>query len=357
MQQQQPPTHGPPRCAREPSPVLDDLDSLASVPLIARCISPSLCTRSTTNRAMSHRTGSVDVRGLRCALHIREPAASPPRGLAVVYHGLNAHARYPTVSYAADLFNDIGFAVCAMDLPGHGESEGRRGLVTSADEAIAAGVCALRAAQAAFPGLDTFLVGSSLGGALALHVSLSSPVAGLVLLAPMLALPLHPLARAALYLAALSPLGYVPLISTNSTSSADQYADAARRAECEADPLSHRGRLAPATAYACIDLANRTRDVLPRVTAPFLCLVAGDDKVVNNSGAEALEQHAATPVAERATRHYPGALHGLLCEPAPRRAEIEQEVAEWVGARAGRGGGGAAAAAATTTVQVGVERI
>ena len=75
---------------------------------------------------------------------------------------------------------------------------------------------------------------------------------------------------------------------------------------------------------------------LHEVRVPFLCLIAEEEYVVNNAGAHALAQRAATPVSQRSLIGYP-ALHGLLCEPEPLRSQIERTIVEWVGERCGRG--------------------
>ena len=121
---------------------------------------------------------------------------STPVGLVVLFHGLGAHARFPTVQIAAELLSANGFIVCALDLPGHGASPELRGFIYSAESLMADGLAAYRAAVAACPkSLPTFLMGTSMGGAIAVMVAqlaneqptdLPTP-SGLVLLAPMLA--------------------------------------------------------------------------------------------------------------------------------------------------------------------------
>ena len=278
----------------------------------------------------------VDRRGFSCALYTWRPA-KPPIGLAVVLHGYAAHARYPTVLYAARVLVQAGFAVCAFDLPGHGASDGQRAYVPSAATAIEDSVAGVEAAKAAFPALPALLVGSSMGGALAVQVSLRLPVDGLVLLAPMLAISLSPVLRNLLWVLSYSPLARLPLIGSNSTDSAAQYADPERRAACDDDPLSYHGRLHPASASACVELANDTRGRLAEVAAPFLLMLAGDDRVVDNAGSEELATRARTPEGARTVLRYPGALHGLLCEAPDRRAKIEAAIAEWA-LRCVRGG-------------------
>ena len=56
--------------------------------------------------------------------------AAPASGAAIcVFHGYGAHAAYPTCRYAAELLAAAGHVVYGLDLPGHGESPGVRGLI------------------------------------------------------------------------------------------------------------------------------------------------------------------------------------------------------------------------------------
>jgi alpha-beta hydrolase superfamily lysophospholipase len=138
--------------------------------------------------------------GHACALWEWVPAP-PHRGLVVIFHGLGAHARFPTVRVAADLLASHGFVVCGIDFPGHGASEGLRGYIPDAECLIVDGrarsgsnhlrapfvaplaaaankigwcarrLAAYRASVAAHPDLPTFLLGSSMGGAIAVGVA------------------------------------------------------------------------------------------------------------------------------------------------------------------------------------------
>ena len=64
----------------------------------------------------------ISSRGETCALWEWTPN-HPPKGLVVVFHGLAAHTRFPTVRIAAELLSANGYVVCGLDLPGHGASE------------------------------------------------------------------------------------------------------------------------------------------------------------------------------------------------------------------------------------------
>jgi alpha-beta hydrolase superfamily lysophospholipase len=199
----------------------------------------------------------MSVRGTACALHRWTPG-STPRAVVVLYHGLGAHAQFPTVRHAAELLSEHGFAVLALDMPGHGASAGERGLLASAGAVEDIGLLVARHAADAHPSLPLFLMGSSMGGAIALAVSRRSPgVAGVVLLAPMLMLDTPLWLGYVLALAAcLAPS--LAAIPSSATSASRQYRDLDRRWECEEDPLSYKGKLRLASASACVELAART---------------------------------------------------------------------------------------------------
>ena len=201
-------------------------------------------------------TSVLRTRGIDCALYKWSPPDKDTviRGVAVVYHGFGAHSLYPTVRYASSLLAEHGLLVYGLDFPGHGASPGKRGLLTGVDDLIEDGVAVARRARAESSSasrdgdnmdcLPLFLVGSSMGGAIALAVAhlFAGDVAGVVMLAPMLSLSVSPRARRALgWLRACAPTA--PLIPVAATSPARQYRDAGRRAECERNTLSYRGYL------------------------------------------------------------------------------------------------------------------
>lgn len=196
-------------------------------------------------------TSTLLTRGIECASYKWSTEdASKIRGVAVIYHGFGAHSRYPTVHYASTLLAKSGFVVYAMDLPGHGASPGVRGLLTGVDNLIEDGVTIAKFAIAdssimkSSEELPLFLVGSSMGGAIALSVAekMSTKIKGVVMLAPMLSLNVGPSARTALWLLSMV-VPRMPLIPSSATNSERQYRDVGRRDECDRDALTYKGKM------------------------------------------------------------------------------------------------------------------
>ena len=136
------------------------------------------------------------------------------KGLVLLFHGLGAHARFPSVRVAAEALARGGFTVCAPDFAGHGVSGGQRGFIHSAERLESDALLFVEAAQRAHPQLPLFLAGSSMGGAIAFQAALAlgDEVRGLVLLAPMLAPAASAPAQALVTVLSYTPLSRLPLI-------------------------------------------------------------------------------------------------------------------------------------------------
>ena len=264
--------------------------------------------------------------------------ADAPKANVVIFHGLGGHGRFPSVSIAAELLVSHGYKVSAVDFPGHGESPGLNGYIESADALIIDGINAAQAAlRESYTGCPLFLLGSSMGGAIAVEVAaalaaMEIGVAGLVLLAPMLAPAAATPARLLLQTLAWTPLARLPLIPSSASDNSKQYADDEIRRRIDADELAYKGKLRIASAAAVLDLGQRVESNLELVKAPFFCLLAEREMVLgprSRDAAERLMRVAATPMERRACKSY-DALHGILCEPAATRDQIIADIVAWL---------------------------
>jgi acylglycerol lipase len=312
---------------------------------------------------MSDNNSIISIRGTSCYVHCWDGKLSPsttkpepgqqqqqPRALVVIFHGFLAHGRYPTVRYAAEFLSDAGYTVISIDFPGHGRSDGLRGFVKSADDLIEDGIemvsFAINQVKSRSSNCNTkkvrlVLLGSSMGGAIALSVAhrLSSqerkddfvetdPL--VILLAPMLKLNVNAVEHIA-----LQCLSYIfptaQLIPSSATSAEKQYRDQRKRQECEDDELTVSGsKLRIASALSCVDVTMKLREEFSKISSPYLLLIADEDVVVKNEGAE--EFHDASISSDKTKKNYP-ALHGLLCEPSPLFDEIKKDILDWLDRR------------------------
>jgi pimeloyl-ACP methyl ester carboxylesterase len=113
-----------------------------------------------------------------------------PAPAVLFIHGLGSHRRGEKARYFAGQFNAVGRAFAALDLRGHGGSDGSaRALTMSrllADVSVAASWTAARSATG-----RTALIGASMGAAVAMWHAAQQPMTteALVLLAPSLYFP------------------------------------------------------------------------------------------------------------------------------------------------------------------------
>ena len=286
--------------------------------------------------------------GTDMVVHIWKPSISTAdhevKGIVVVYHGFLAHGLYPTVRYAAELLARTNqYIVLAPDQRGHGTKPvGLQHYLPSREVVIDDSITVVQHAQTAFPQYSKiFLMGSSMGGTIALNVAQQlcknsallkdgCTISGVVLLAPMLQLSVGAPARTLLWmLSHIVPTWEV--IPSSSKNSEKQYRDPIKRAECDNASMQSSNKIRIASASTCVELASTIQEEFRDITTPYLMLVADEDYVVNNEGDFKLfEQSPST--TDKTMKRYP-ALHGLLCEPQPLVDTIQTDILEWIRAR------------------------
>ena len=86
---------------------------------------------------------------------------------------------------------------------------------------------------------------------------------------------------------------------------------------------THNSRaLRPQSALTCLEMTDHVQKSFHETTVPFLCMIADEDVVVDNSISGLLMTES--PSQDNA------ALHGLLCEPVPLLDIIENDLADWL---------------------------
>lgn len=265
-----------------------------------------------------------------CLMHSWIPIheEEPPRGLVVLFHGLGGHALYPTVRYLAELLVKENFCVYAGDFCGHGHSRGLRGYIESPEVLLRDAKQMIFFARQNHQDLSLFLGGVSLGGvvALLLSIELKTSVEGLLLVAPMISLDLPKWQR--MVLIRLHRLSKTMVLFKPPPNYVDyQIRDSERKKEAEADQLMYRGRLRIASALTCVRMCEMLQKQIKEVSAPLLALMALEDFVVDNAGIDDLVERASS--TDKTMIEY-DALHGLLCEEQPLRGFIETDIIKWI---------------------------
>lgn len=298
--------------------------------------------------------------GVEFCIHQWNRELTDPEAIIVIYHGFLAHGLYPTVRYAAELLvsaSPSSWKVISADFRGHGRTpEGLRGYLPDRTVLVQDAKNIAEYAMASSSNKDKegrrrpklFLLGSSMGGALALQVAQTfapyDQIAGVILLAPMLKLEVDPWKQVL-----LSGLAWIiptwKIIPSSSTDPGLQYRDESKRKECELDPYqkstttttnqehddnnhdNNSKSIHVGSAWTCVSLAEHTATLFPHVQVAFFLAVAEEDVVVNNQGSFDLYQQS--PSSDKTLQKYP-ALHGLLCEPSPLFDTIAKDITDWI---------------------------
>ncbi|MGH7482883.1 MAG: alpha/beta fold hydrolase, partial [Longimicrobiales bacterium] len=123
----------------------------------------------------------------RLRLHYRVWEATDPRAGLLLIHGLSDHSgRYTELG---EHMASVGLSTYALDLRGHGYSEGRRGHARSFELFLQDLERFRREVQGLTrPGLDLFLLGHSMGGLVVIRYleEYDVPLGGAVLVSPWL---------------------------------------------------------------------------------------------------------------------------------------------------------------------------
>jgi Lysophospholipase len=249
------------------------------------------------------------------------------RGVVGLVHGLGEHAgRYGDV---VARLTDAGYAVCAIDLRGHGHSSGRRGH-TLVDDCVADIDRLVDETARRFPDVPRFLYGHSFGGLLVLsHLLRRRPaVAGAVVTGP----ALHTDLRAQkLKVLATRVLGrFLPEVTLPSGLDSSLIShDQAVVAAYGADPLVH-DRVSLGFGHQALAAIDHVLAHAGELSVPLLVLHGGADRLTFPSGSEAL----AAGVRGDCTLHvHDGLYHELHHEP--EREAVFDEIVAWLDAHRG----------------------
>ena len=264
----------------------------------------------------------------RLRLHYRAWETPNPRSVLLVVHGLAEHSgRYERFGQDLAL---AGHSVFALDLRGHGDSDGRRGHVRRFDHLLQDVDRFRREVQGMVP-LETpfFLVGHSLGGLIALRYleEYNPNFRGAVLSAPWLAtaLPIpHWKVGLAQVLTRIAPS--LPLrapVPSEYLSHDASVAEAYR-----SDPLVH-DRITPRMFTEISSAMGLVFQRADRIGVPLLFLLPGGDRVTDTARTRALAR--SIHQVEVTMRLFPEAYHELFNEVD--RSLVLSELRAWLAGR------------------------
>jgi alpha-beta hydrolase superfamily lysophospholipase len=263
------------------------------------------------------------VGGLR--LYYRAWEQPRARAAIMIIHGLGEHGgRYEPI---AQRFSTYGYSTYALDLRGHGLSEGRRGHVQRFEYFLQDVDRFRREMQGLVDvGCPLFLLGHSMGGLIALRYleEFEAPLKGGIIVSPWLATAMAAPRWKITIANALNKV--LPAIPFNSGLNPKYISrDPTVVQAYEDDGLVH-ARITPrlfTEASIAMGLALQRSD---RIRVPLLLMLAGGDRIVDTSRSEAFARSLS---ARSVTlRVYPGFYHEVLNEPD--RTQPLHDIRDWI---------------------------
>jgi alpha-beta hydrolase superfamily lysophospholipase len=244
------------------------------------------------------------------------------KGVVTIAHGYGEHiGRY---DYVAERLNDAGFAVYGLDHHGHGRSDGKRGRVSLGPAAADLDQLIVTVSKRRHPELPQFLLGHSMGGAIALRYAIAhqNRLTGLALSAPLAAVEggqgLLMFGRVLGRLLPGAPVSKVdPRLVSRDQAVVNSYI---------ADPLNHHGPVPAGVARNFIIHVNSLARDVQQITLPTLLMWGTADRLCPPSGSELVAANIGSE--DLTVKRYDGAFHEILNEP--ERDQVIDDLVGWL---------------------------
>ncbi|KAF8370175.1 hypothetical protein HHK36_003739 [Tetracentron sinense] len=278
-------------------------------------------------------------RGLSLFTRSWLPLSSPPRAIICMVHGYGNDISW-TFQSTPIFLAQMGFASFALDLEGHGLSQGLKAFVPNVDLVIDDCFSFFNSIKQKpeFHGLPSFLFGESMGGAICLLIHFRDTRAwnGAILVAPMCKIsdnvkPKWPIPEILTFVAKFLPT--LPIVPT-----ADLVDKSVKVAEkkivATMNPVRYRGKPRLGTVLELLRVTDYLDSKLHEVELPFIVLHGSADGVTDLEVSRNLYETA--KCEDKSIKIYEGMMHSLLFGETDENVEIvRRDILSWLNQRCG----------------------
>lgn len=262
--------------------------------------------------------------GVKLFMRTWRPAGAP-RAVIVIVHGFKSHSGL--YEWPAAQLVENGFAVYALDLRGHGKSEGERLYTEKFADYIADVHVLVGIAKAREPGLSVFMLAHSAGGVIGCGYALEhqAELAGYICESFAHEVPAPDFA-----LAILKGVSYIaPHAHVLSLKDEDYSRDPSFVERIKNDPLIPREGYPSQTVAEMVRADERLKKEFPLITLPVLILHGTDDRVTLMRGSQRFHEDAGS--TDKTLKLYEGHYHDLLNDVG--REGVMADILGWIKAR------------------------
>lgn len=247
------------------------------------------------------------------------------RGVVVINHGFKSHSGFYT--WVAERLVERGVSVYALDMRGHGKSEGERYYVDKFSDYVDDLGKFIANVKQREPGLPVFLVGHSAGGVVACSYALENQeeLAGLVCESFAHEVPAPDFALAVVKgLSRILPHAHVLKLKDEDFSRDPKFV-----ATMKNDPLVNRMPGPTNTVAEMVRADERLRKEFNRITIPVMIIHGTADKATRPSGSKRFFD--TTGSKDKTLKLYEGHYHDLLNDIG--KDVVMADVSEWITTR------------------------
>lgn len=276
---------------------------------------------------MPHQEGRFDSRQGDSIYYQSWRPDEPARANVLLLHGLGEHSgRYEEL---AGFLTERGYAVYALDLPGHGKSGGRPGYIADFSDYLAVAEQYLQQVKANISGQPLFLLGHSMGGLISASFlpQHQSAFSGALLSGAAVQSPLKPPPIQLLIIRLLSLLMPKLGVLQLDASQVSRDPDVVRR--YEEDPLNYHGKVSARSVAELFAAMQALRGNAARIKLPLLIMHGSEDSMAAPEGSQYLYQACGS--IDKTLKIYPGLYHEIFNEP--EKQQIYTELAAWLDER------------------------
>ncbi|OIV93188.1 hypothetical protein TanjilG_20850 [Lupinus angustifolius] len=277
-------------------------------------------------------------RGLTLFTRSWLPQTTPPRGIIFMVHGYGNDISW-TFQSTSIFFAQMGFACFALDLQGHGHSQGLKAFVPNVDLVVhdcLSFFTHIKQSNTTFMGLPCFLYGESMGAAISLLIHFAEPQGfkGAILVAPMCKIsdkvrPRWPIPQILTFLAKFFPTwAIVPTPDLMYKSVKVDH----KKVIADMNPMRYRGKPRLGTVVELLRVTDLLNKKLCDVSVPFIVLHGSADVVTDPEVSVELYEKARSE--DKTIKVYDGMMHSLLFGETDENVQIvRNDILSWLNDR------------------------